>query len=492
VTLLDRYVSHPDPKVATAHSKLGQALWRLGDAKNAEIEFGRAVKLFEQTLGPGAPDTTYARNWLEGVRAKGGTPAPWIITEVLTPETIMRDSGKALIYEVAHHQVAEERLREAAQGGDSAALFHLWELLKDDPDRKEEAARLLQRAVEAKVPKALYWRGRQLVEEPGREAEAERLVRAAIDAGETYSWYDLGLLLERDPARREEAERAFRAAIDAGHEEARNDLGLMLLKVPGRESDGEEMLKETGRRGQARSFHNLAIHLSEQGRDSDAIEAFQNALAGGYRGSHLDLGLLLDRCGRRQAAEQEFCAAVAAGDPRGYLNLGVLCDMEGRIEEAERVFRAAMNAKVRDAARLLGNVLLRMPGRERESAGCFLQMAHEGNPEGWLRLATVADEVLGDYALSEEAYRSAIAAGLAKGWNNLGILLSRLGCVQDAEQAFLEAIRTGHPEGWHNLAVHLEDVPGRQVDAAFAAELAEIGAGPEVLGRWTTRLGASG
>jgi hypothetical protein len=86
---------------------------------------------------------------------------------------------------------------------------------------------------------------------------------------------------------------------------------------------------------------------------------------------------------------------------------------------------------------------------------------------------------------AEKAYRNAIAMGRVEAWNNLGILLSRMGGRdQDAETAFLEAIRAGHSQGWHNLATHLENLPERAADAARANDLAEAGAGPEALENW--------
>jgi tetratricopeptide (TPR) repeat protein len=482
VTILDRSVPRPDPKVATAHSKLGQVLLQLGELKEAEPEFRRAVELYTATVGPSALDTITARSFLEGVRSPGRVPAPWFVTETLTSETIERDEGKALIQEPGYRREAEELLREAADGGDVAALFHLWELLDRVPERKAEALEYLQRAAAAGVPQALYWRGRQLVDEPEHEAEAESMIRTAINAGETYSWYDLGLLLERDPARRDEAEAAFRAAVDAGYEEARNDLGLLLTETPGRESEGEQMLRETGSRGQPRSFHNLGRYLSDHGRYEEAIEVFRSAIAGGYLTSHLDLGIVLDRAGRRQEAEQEFRAAAASGEPRGLFNLGILCEMAGRIEEAEQAYRAAADANVEGVPMRLGSLLSRQPGREQEAAEQFTKMGNQGDPDGWLALAGLASRTPGNELFAEKAYRNAIAIGRVEAWNSLGILLSRMGGRdQDAESAFLEAIRAGHSHGWHNLATHLENLPERAADAARAHDLAEAGAGPEAL-----------
>jgi tetratricopeptide (TPR) repeat protein len=485
VTILDRSVPQPDPKVATAYSKLGQVLLELGEMEEAEPAFRRAVELYTATVGPSAADTMFARSFLEGVRSPGRVPAPWFVTEVLTHETIERDKGKALIQEPAYRSEAEEHLREAAEGGETAALFHLWELLDRVPERKAEALEFLQRAAAAGVPKALYWRGRQLVDEPGLEAEAESMIRAAINAGETYSWYDLGLLLERDPTRRDETEAAFRAAVDAGYEEARNDLGLLLMETPGREDEGEQMLRETGHRGQPRSFHNLGRYLSDHGRYEEAIEVFRSAIAGGYLTSYVDLGIVLDRTGRRQEAEQEFRTAAASGEPRGLFNLGILCEMAGRIKEAEQAYRAAADANVGGVPMRLGSLLSRQPGREQEAAEQFIKMGNKGDPDGWLALARLASRMPGNELLAEKAYRNAIAMGRVEAWNNLGILLSRVGGRdQDAETAFLEAIRAGHSHGWHNLATHLENLPERAADAARAHDLAEAGAGPEALENW--------
>ena len=178
VSVLDREVTTPDPRVATAHSHLGQVMWSLGELEQARREMQRAVEGYAAALGATSADTLTAQSLLDGMNAPGAIPTPTILREVITPESIARDEGRLLAAEPAYLDDAERLLRSAADHGDDQALFELALLLEGLPGNETEAHELMQRAVAAGVPAALYREGRRLL-----STCADRKLRRSASSG---------------------------------------------------------------------------------------------------------------------------------------------------------------------------------------------------------------------------------------------------------------------------------------------------------------------
>ena len=218
---------------------------------------------------------------------------------------------------------AEQLLRQAISEGERGAAVELSQLLRKK-GCDAEADSTLRAAAKAGDPEALYWHARELADAGDSTAESE--IRRSIGAGNVFSNYDLGMLLADDPPRRGEAEQAFRAAVDAGYDIARNDLGIFLCEWPGREREGEAILADAGRRGQTRSWANLATYLHEHGRNAEAIAAMRAAAEDGYLHAYGTLAYFLEELGRFSDALAAFRARIEAGELALKAHLASFCE----------------------------------------------------------------------------------------------------------------------------------------------------------------------
>lgn len=310
LTILDRLPSWAEVQRASGHSLLGQVLFEQGERDAAAAHFAAAVRGYDAALGAGSHDAILARSFLAQARGED----PRVMTkQVITPASIEADEGRLLAAEPAWRDEAERLLRRAFEAGELGAAVELASLLRSQPGREAEGDAILAEAAEKGDREALYWHARELAGQVGLASEA--VVRRSIDAGNVLSWYDLGLVLAPHEVRWLEAEAAFRAALTGGFGEARNDLGILLCGWLGREPEGEEQLEEAGRRGQARSWFNLAQYLwNIADRKHEAVGPLRLAVNAGYLQAHGTLAYRLEELGRLDEALAAFRAGVGAGD----------------------------------------------------------------------------------------------------------------------------------------------------------------------------------
>ncbi|MFF4386813.1 tetratricopeptide repeat protein [Streptomyces sp. NPDC001552] len=143
-------------------------------------------------------------------------------------------------------ETEEQRHLQAAEAGDTEAMFSLAKLL-GDTGRIDESEPWLRGAAEAGHIGAMYLLG-LLLTQTGRDNEAETWHRQAADAGNAVCMNNLGVLLHNS-GRSGPAERWYRRAADTGYIDAMYNLGVLL--------------QDTGRAAQAEAWHRKAADASD-------------------------------------------------------------------------------------------------------------------------------------------------------------------------------------------------------------------------------------
>ncbi|MEV7581237.1 serine/threonine-protein kinase [Streptomyces erythrochromogenes] len=212
--------------------------------------------------------------------------------------------------EVSETEEEEQHHLQAAEAGDTEAMFSL-ALLLGDTGRIDESEPWLRGAAEAGHSGAMFSLA-LLLEDTGRTAEAEAWYRKAADTRNADAMNNLGLLLE-GTGRGAEAETWYRKAASAGNINAMQNLGLLLLNS-GRSGQAEAWYRKAADAGNAVCMNNLGVLLHNSGRSGPAERWYRRAADTGYIDAMYNLVVLLQDTGRAAQAEAWHRKASDASD----------------------------------------------------------------------------------------------------------------------------------------------------------------------------------
>ncbi|WP_323184795.1 serine/threonine-protein kinase [Streptomyces virginiae] len=177
-------------------------------------------------------------------------------------------------------ETEEQHHLQAAEAGDTEAMFSL-ALLLEDTGRTAEAEAWYRQAADARNADAMNNLG-LLLEGTGRGAEAETWYRKAANAGNTNAMQNFGLLL-LNSGRSGQAEAWYRKAADAGNAVCMNNLGV-LLHNSGRSGPAERWYRRAADTGFIDAMYNLVVLLQDTGRPAQA-EAWHRKAAAASEGA---------------------------------------------------------------------------------------------------------------------------------------------------------------------------------------------------------------
>jgi tetratricopeptide (TPR) repeat protein len=268
----------------------------------------------------------------------------------------MPDTVTPLNIALDHHRAGRLDHAEAgyrgiieAHPGHVEALHYLGVLLHQR-GQHENAARLLDRALELSPDFAACWSNRGLVaaalgDAPFAVACHERAL--SIDPSFANAANNLGVALQL-AGREGEALDAYRRALglQPNFIDARTNLGATLAKL-GRHEEALAVYREALARDPANpSAHFGAGNaLRELGHLDDAIQSLQRAveLAPGHFESRVNLGTTLGRRGRFVEAEAQYRHALTLrDDPQIHVCVGAALGARGRFHDEEAHYRHAL------------------------------------------------------------------------------------------------------------------------------------------------------
>ncbi|AXK36056.1 hypothetical protein DVA86_29075 [Streptomyces armeniacus] len=203
---------------------------------------------------------------------------------------------------------AERHFRQAAESGDTEAMYHLGHTLQ-----------------KRSAPERLAW------------------WRAAADAGHNGARVSLALEhLQAQDGSREEVEDLLRPAADAGNDQAVRLLGT-LLHQRGALGEAERLLRLSAAAGTPDGMASLGDLLSDTHRRGLAVWWWRRAAEAGHTGAMVSLGF---HAVRARWTEHWWLTAAEAGDDYGMRLLAKLLSQQGRHREAERWQARASAAQV--------------------------------------------------------------------------------------------------------------------------------------------------
>jgi Tfp pilus assembly protein PilF len=273
--------------------------------------------------------------------------------------------------------------------------------------------------------------------------------RATVD-GMSDDWLKRGVAAQQRGDLRG-AEDAYRRALDAGEPEAAYHLGDFLVQI-GRPADAEEHLRAALASGDVDAHIPLGNALWDLGETAEAERHYRAAAQAGQAAGLHNLGLVLREQDRLEESAAAFRAAVPS-EPDALVELAILLsdDLIGEAEEAEALLREAIDRGGRDAAIVLGSLLVEQE-RFAEAEAVLRAATAGGSLDAQVDLANLLSEE-GDGAVeAEELYRDAIARGDRDAENNLGVLLRDLGRLDEARAHLRRAAERGDELARENLA----------------------------------------
>lgn len=256
--------------------------------------------------------------------------------------------------------LARTAFRDAAEGGDKAAMYRLG-LLEESLGSGEEAEEWFRRAAEAGVAKAAGHLGRLLAER-GEGREAEPFLEMAAEAGDGRAATLLAELLmdraERWLAAAGGPKAAHRLgdllfcveengdviwhrymwAAEIGYPQVARSMGMLHL-VEGEREAAEVWLRRAADAGDERAAYLLAAMEREPQSLSAAEEYFADA--SDYPLDIAHHGVVLEKLGRAAEAEAQYKKASEAGDSYGAYRLASLLEKQGKPDEAKTWLRKA-------------------------------------------------------------------------------------------------------------------------------------------------------
>jgi len=263
---------------------------------------------------------------------------------------------------------------------------------------------------------------------------------------DSYSFLRAGMANE-NTGDHKGAERSFRRGLELDPEnpELHNSLGWTLFQA-GRSA---EAVAEYERAlaidpDHVKSHNNLALALVELGRFEEAAAHFETSLRYEPKAEiYSDLGFVHARLGHSDEALANYRKALEL-DPEcasAHLNLAVAFAQSGAFADAEKHYRQAVpgrNTAVTHNG--LGYVLVRQ-GRTDEAVAEF-RKAIDLDPHFTPAYNNLAEALAaqGNLVEAERAYRRSLAeTPSAGGYNALGILLGRMGRIDEATEQFGKA-----------------------------------------------------
>lgn len=308
-----------------------------------------------------------------------------------TPNALHEVLGRALeAEEEGDLRFAEEGYRELVDAGypDSQAAYRLAYILADRGEY-DEAARLYEKAIEQGDDEYAPMELATILGGPlDRREDAERLIEGALQRGYGRGYVNLGAL-RTEEGRFDEAEEALRHALDArvpyahlhmaklllakGQEKAAVDeylrcvddeldpgawrtVGAGLFNL-GRLSEAEQMFRRGLQAGDPRNYKDVGGILRELGRTEEARELLEEALSEDQRDVLVEYGILLRDLGEHERAERVLCEALDEGDTDAHFELAELYEKTSRMKDAEREYRAAIAANDEEAHRAYAAML---------------------------------------------------------------------------------------------------------------------------------------
>ncbi|HET7658827.1 MAG TPA: tetratricopeptide repeat protein [Oryzihumus sp.] len=284
----------------------------------------------------------------------------------------------------------------------------------------------------------------------------------------------------------EDLDARLRAAAEGVDARTLVDLGCDLADA-GRHPDAEGCFRRAVALGEEWVSFNLGNELMAQGRLTEAVDAFNRAIVAGEPDAWLNLGHCYQDLGDVAEAMHAYREADAVNDPNGALALAYMLREQGEADEAEALARRAaslgnlealgaaacwqydrtldpaLEADLRRGAAHYPSAradlahILRDTGRAEEARQELTLGAKLGQRECWLPLGNLLDDVFGDPAAAEDAYRAGIAAGDTYCHHNLGLLLLERGDRPGAEEQFRRGSQAGDRLAEHALRDLLND-----------------------------------
>jgi tetratricopeptide (TPR) repeat protein len=219
----------------------------------------------------------------------------------------------------------------------------------------------------------------------------------------------------------------------------------------------------------AEALYQLGVAHLQSGEWAIAEDAFRGARAVGHKYALHQLGWVLDNTGRLDEAEEAYRTAIDEGDEAAILSLAdMILVRPERQGEAEELINRAVAAEVPSAYYVLGKLLARQPGREREAEAALAAETHPSLKSlALFELAHLLEGIPGREDDVEEALRS--SGSPAASMELAAILLREPGRHDEAIALLRRAAEVGYHGAWNNLTVVLKEF-GRYADAAAAYE----------------------
>uniref|UniRef100_UPI0015F04F5C sel1 repeat family protein n=1 Tax=Streptomyces sp. WELS2 TaxID=2749435 RepID=UPI0015F04F5C len=257
--------------------------------------------------------------------------------------------------------LARAAFRDAAEGGDKAAMYRMG-LLEESLGSAEEAGAWFRRAAEAGVVKAAGRLGRLLAER-GEDREAEPFLELAAGAGDGGAATLLGKLL------RDRAVRWLEAGAEQKDPEALHLLADLLFTSGGADRlwDLYHKASAAGRAEVARSIGMCHLVWNERvtghvwlrraadAGDEEAADMLEYAdrpdpleetlgyfaPSQHYPLDHAHYGAVLEEAGRAEEASDHYLKGYERGDSYAAYRLAVLLEKKGTPDEARTWYRKA-------------------------------------------------------------------------------------------------------------------------------------------------------
>jgi len=176
-----------------------------------------------------------------------------------------------------------------ADGDPSSALLLGCYLLDEEPERRDEAFRLIEySALNSEGWVAPNRLGQAYKATKNIEA-AKRWFKVALDRGSAEAANELGLVFARE-SDRSEAHRFFLIAADQGYAQAMHNLGVLYEELADM-ANAEVWYRKAGRENHAKAYCNLGTLLWKQSRVAEARASWRSARDLGEGLASLKLGV---------------------------------------------------------------------------------------------------------------------------------------------------------------------------------------------------------
>jgi predicted O-linked N-acetylglucosamine transferase (SPINDLY family) len=300
-------------------------------------------------------------------------------------------------------------------------------------------------------PDALHLLG-VLLSQNDKHDDAAQLIERAIEVNPTFADYhnNLGEALRRS-GKTERAVESYQRALHLRPDylDAQNNLSIALAKL-GRAREGFEILTQALQRdpNNFELLSNLGVVLLRMDRVPEAADAFRQALRVNpkYAEAHNGFGDALCLLGQTDQAIVAYQTAIQLKgglDSASMNNLAEALMRKGRLDEAIDAFKRIRDIKpdAPDAHNNLG-LLLERRGRTDEAVQAYEQAIKVGqSPEAHNNLANYLNrESLIDRSIDEFHKALAIDPNFYEAWNNLANAYVETGRLDEALEAHAKGL----------------------------------------------------